>query len=437
MAQTMHEISFSDQDYIKAAERWEKQLLLLPLMAAQDTLKFMTPMGGIRTKVHLGAAESSAQFAPYKYDRKSVGTTTIDWRVLEPQFGNVCEDFEPNSVIRSLLGANAAFLGDGQKQAPSAKLVLACVAKSLGAHLEDVIFSAKRDATGDTTADLFDGFGTIADAEITAENISSAKGNLMTLSEAVDATNAVDLAKEIVYSLDPHLRKLNTFLYCSQDFADKYNEAYLLTHSGIIYNERFEQMFVEGSNRRMTLCPLPCLDGTDKFFVAPKENMIYGYDNMSDLERLQVDRFSPWVLTMSAAMFFGVQFRSIDKRMLKVVKLAAAASGGGSDSGSGSGNGSGGDNGGSTPVVTSKVATPTFDPASWAEGESLTVELATETDGATIHYTTNGDTPTAESTAYDSTNKITLSATTTIKAIAVKEGMTASDVATKAYTKPE
>ena len=67
----------------------------------------------------------------------------------------------------------------------------------------------------------------------------------------------------------------------------------------------------------------------------------------------------------------------------------------------------------------------------------MTVELATETDGASIYYTTNGDTPTAESTAYDSTNKITLSATTTIKAIAVKEGMTASDVATKAYTKPE
>ena len=42
---------------------------------------------------------------------------------------------------------------------------------------------------------------------------------------------------------------------------------------------------------------------------------------MSDVERIQVDRFSPWVLTFSAAMFFGVQFRSIDKRMLKVIKL--------------------------------------------------------------------------------------------------------------------
>ena len=82
MSQSMHEIHFSDQDYKKAAEVWKKELLLLPLISAQDTLKFMTPMGGIRTKVHLGAAESAAQFAPYKYDRKSIGTTNVVFREL-------------------------------------------------------------------------------------------------------------------------------------------------------------------------------------------------------------------------------------------------------------------------------------------------------------------------------------------------------------------
>lgn len=81
-----------------------------------------------------------------------------------------------------------------------------------------------------------------------------------------------------------------------------------------------------------------------------------------------------------------------------------------------------------------KVATPTFSPATWESGESLDVTLACATDGASIYYTTDGSTPTSESTAYSS--KITISATTTIKAIAVKSTMTDSDVATKAYTKP-
>ena len=88
------------------------------------------------------------------------------------------------------------------------------------------------------------------------------------------------------------------------------------------------------------------------------------------------------------------------------------------------------------PEVTPEtVATPTFSPAAWGEGESQVVELACETAGASIYYTTDGSTPTSSSTAYDSTNKITLSATTTIKAIAVKEGMTNSEVASKTYTK--
>lgn len=81
-----------------------------------------------------------------------------------------------------------------------------------------------------------------------------------------------------------------------------------------------------------------------------------------------------------------------------------------------------------------KVATPTFTPTTWASGTTLSVTLATATNGATIYYTTDGSTPTSASTEYSSA--ITLSADATIKAIAIKEGMTASDVATQAYTKP-
>lgn len=323
MANDIHTIEISLEEYQEAARIYRQPLLLLPLFAAQESLKFMTGVPGIRYSAAVGTAESNAQFAPYKASRKSAGTTDVIYRDLKTYFGDVSEDFEPNSVIQLLLGKGAAFLGDGQKNAPSAKLVLSTIMKSLGHNLEQVLFTAVRDATGDTTADLFDGWGTIADAEIEDENISVAKGNLMELDEEITDVNAVDIAKQIVYGLDPNLRKMDSFLYCSQDFADKYNESYLATHSGIIYNDKFEQVYVEGSNRKVTLAPLPCLDGTDKFFVAPKENMLYGYDNMSDIEKIQVDRFKPWILTLSAAMFFGCQFYSIDKRLLKVIKLAA------------------------------------------------------------------------------------------------------------------
>ena len=64
--------------------------------------------------------------------------------------------------------------------------------------------------------------------------------------------------------------------------------------------------------------------------------------------------------------------------------------------------------------------------------ESETEATIVAEEGASIYYTTDGSTPTQESTEY--TDKITLSATTTIKAIAVKDTYV-SPVASKTFTK--
>lgn len=79
-----------------------------------------------------------------------------------------------------------------------------------------------------------------------------------------------------------------------------------------------------------------------------------------------------------------------------------------------------------------KVATPTFSPAAGEVAENSTVTISCATDGATIHYTVDNSTPTAESAVYSSA--ITIDAAKTIKAIAVKADYKDSDVASAAYT---
>jgi hypothetical protein len=77
-------------------------------------------------------------------------------------------------------------------------------------------------------------------------------------------------------------------------------------------------------------------------------------------------------------------------------------------------------------------ATPTFSVESGEVSKGTKVTISTETDGATIYYTTNGSAPTTSSTAYS--GAITINSATTLKAIAVKDGMVNSEVATADYT---
>ena len=79
-----------------------------------------------------------------------------------------------------------------------------------------------------------------------------------------------------------------------------------------------------------------------------------------------------------------------------------------------------------------QVATPTFNPAQGEYTEAQNVTITCETEGATIHYTTDGTEPTAESPVYS--EAIAVGETMTIKAIAMKEGMANSAIASATYT---
>ena len=78
------------------------------------------------------------------------------------------------------------------------------------------------------------------------------------------------------------------------------------------------------------------------------------------------------------------------------------------------------------------VATPTFSVASGEVESGTEVAISCTTEGAKIYYTTDESAPTASSTEY--TSAITVTEVVTIKAIAVKDGMNDSAVASASYT---
>lgn len=83
------------------------------------------------------------------------------------------------------------------------------------------------------------------------------------------------------------------------------------------------------------------------------------------------------------------------------------------------------------PITTTPtVATPTFSPAPGSYTSSINVTLSDSTSGAAIHCTTDGSTPTPSSPVC---NSVTISATTTLKAIGTLNGYNNSAVASGTY----
>ena len=78
-----------------------------------------------------------------------------------------------------------------------------------------------------------------------------------------------------------------------------------------------------------------------------------------------------------------------------------------------------------------RVKTPKITPAGGEVESGTTVTITCATEGAVIHYTTDGTDPTASSPTYSSA--ITINRTTTVKAIAIKEGLDNSKIATANY----
>lgn len=83
-------------------------------------------------------------------------------------------------------------------------------------------------------------------------------------------------------------------------------------------------------------------------------------------------------------------------------------------------------------TVAPVVQTPVISPDAGEYENQVSVSISCATTGASIYYTVDGTEPTAGSTLYEGT--ITLTESCTLNAIAVKDGFTASEVATATFT---
>ena len=319
------EVTF--EELAQSARKLRKQLLQIPVYRAEKALKFMTPRVGIRVAETVGTLTGDMQFGPYNEDREDNQDVKITPRTLFTYLGSVVKNFRPNTIVQSIWGPSVLH-GEGMKNTELARMVLTFLTRQMGDHLYKELFTAVRNANGSTTHDLFNGFDTIAKTEMTAIEanaqqgieakpaaITTALGNKVVI-EAITKNNAYDVLRAICKAANEHLMDEDELLlFCPKHVVWDYEEDYKATTGGTAYNREFHKYVIEGFEN-VTFVPLSCKNNSPFLQLTTKRNMLYGLDQISDKENVEVARFKAFVLQFIATMFFGVQYESIDKERI-------------------------------------------------------------------------------------------------------------------------
>ena len=315
-------INISDAELQKSAVTYRKDLLVMPVIAAEATLQHMTPRPGVAGREVLGQLSGGIELGPYDPKRYDDEGLDIKPRTLETFLGSVIKRFDLNSVAKSVYGSLTT-QGEALTSLDLARQVLNYLSMQLGRNLNLHIWSAKRNDTGTKTKDLFDGFDTITQKEITAGTINTTKGNFMQLSQAIDENNATDILMSIYESADDILQGIPTKMFVPVSVYRAYNNDYLASFGNVVYNTQFKKTYLEGTDNLCELVPLASKKGSPYIHLTTKSNMIYGYGDGLDSEKIAIEKHHEFLLSFVATMFFGCQFEAINKERLMVAKLAS------------------------------------------------------------------------------------------------------------------
>lgn len=351
-------------------QKYRTELIVMPMFAMQMAMQHMGFADGIRYKEHIHEMSGKFQMGNFDKYKKGDGAVDIKQRTLETFLGNCIEPIDPISIYKTLWGSDVT-KGEGLKNVPWVKRVCAYIMKQLGENMFNVMWTAKRDETNTTeTKKWFNGFCELENIEILAGKMSKEIGNLYTLPEAVTPENAEDLLKDFYWGnvaagwkgVDKKLRAQSLKLFMSDWMKHCYEEAYQMNHGALPYNRQYEQAHLEGAPR-VELVALPNVPN-NYLSLTPKNNIMTLWNQRTQDETFLCEKSltSHYDVDFIANMFYGEQYRSINKEMLCVARLngvdyideeqafdislnPANAGGGSQEPGAGEGEGNGGEQG--------------------------------------------------------------------------------------------
>lgn len=312
-----------NQELIDAGTKYRKELLVMPIAALAPFMKHAVLKTGIQGREVGGLLSTDAELRPYRTAKDSVDDTTIIPYEWETFLGDVVKEFDPNAILGTLYTERTGIKPD--KRA-FAKRVALEMAKKVGEKLYDNLFIAIRNAGGNNTVDLFNGYATQIATAATAGSLSEGKGNYIDMT-AVPLTvdNVGDKLKYAWRNLDRILKGQRVKLSLPDSILDMYEDWFQVEHGHVPWNEKFEQRTLVGSRGRCEFVPLDNMEGTDYLQFTVKENVKVGCDQESDKETVEIRRpDNPKMVQFFMMAYFGVGYETMSKEYFTAVKYTTA-----------------------------------------------------------------------------------------------------------------
>ena len=313
---------------VNSSAKFRKEILAMPVAdLLNGALQHMTLHKGVAGDETVGAIGSGAEVRPYKTAKNAKDTGRVIARTLTTYLGDVLEEFDPAILFTTVYGEQFSDKTVRDQNEIVRDLSLA-MAKSVSKKLGAALFSAVRNADGTTTSALFNGYGTIAAAEITAGNIAVAKGNYMTTA-AITSSNVGDVLKGIYDNASEELQDAsNLKMFIPKAVKNLYDDWFLAHFGAVSYNAAYGRKYLHGTDDKCEIVSLPGLKNSPYIYLTTKENMLVGCDQLdaSGKEKVLIRvPDNPKVVQFFMCFFWGVQFQQIEKEYLMVAAPASVS----------------------------------------------------------------------------------------------------------------
>lgn len=311
------------QELIDAGTKYRKELLVMPVATLAPFMKHATLKIGLQGREVGGLLTTDAELRPYRTSKDASDNTVITPYEWETFLGDVVKEFDPNAILGTLYTERTSVKPD--KRA-FAKRVALEMAKKVGEKLYDNLWIASRNAAGNNTVDLFNGYATQIAAAVVSGALSEAKGNYQDITATpMTVDNCGDLLKAAWRNLDRNLKGQRVKLKLPDSILDMYEDWFQVEYGHAPWNEKFEQKTLVGSRGRCELVPLDNMEGTDYLQFSVKENVKVGCDQESDKETVEIRRpDNPKMVQFFMMAYFGVGYETMAKEYFCAVKYTTA-----------------------------------------------------------------------------------------------------------------